>query len=296
VDEPHCLHFEVLSGSYSGLTSKVGGGSCLIGSSLDADLIFVEQGLEPHHLRVTPHSNSIEIEALASDVRVEGHETILPNEPIAVPLPAVLHAGAMSIRWSVEGQQNSGSINRWRVSLAGFALVLISFAAVGTVSIGFVQTDTAVVPNPSAPATDVAPKLALSAPDALATDAAAERLQVEVDRAGLLGIKVGSGAGVVMADGTVTPASLATWQEVQQRFDHNSNGAYTLVNAVTTKDEKTPPAIGVQAVWRGSDPYIVIAGQKYFVGALLSNGWTVNGIEDGRVLLSRNGRLATLPY
>jgi len=296
VDEPHCLHFEVLSGSYSGLTSKVGGGSCLIGSSLDADLIFVEQGLEPHHLRVTPHSNSIEIEALASDVRVEGHETILPNEPIAVPLPAVLHAGAMSIRWSVEGQQNSGSINRWRVSLAGFALVLISFAAVGTVSICFVQTDTAVVPNPSAPATDVAPKLALSAPDALATDAAAERLQVEVDRAGLLGIKVGSGAGVVMADGTVTPASLATWQEVQQRFDHNSNGAYTLVNAVTTKDEKTPPAIGVQAVWRGSDPYIVIAGQKYFVGALLSNGWTVNGIEDGRVLLSRNGRLATLPY
>ena len=296
MDEPHCLHFEVLSGSYSGLTSKVGGGSCLIGSSLDADLIFVEQGLEPHHLRVTPHSNSIEIEALASDVRVEGHETILPNEPIAVPLPAVLHAGAMSIRWSVEGQQNSGSINRWRVSLAGFALVLISFAAVGTVSIGFVQTDTAVVPNPSAPATDVAPKLALSAPDALATDAAAERLQVEVDRAGLLGIKVGSGAGVVMADGTVTPASLATWQEVQQRFDHNSNGAYTLVNAVTTKDEKTPPAIGVQAVWRGSDPYIVIAGQKYFVGALLSNGWTVNGIEDGRVLLSRNGRLATLPY
>ncbi|MGY3146163.1 type III secretion protein D [Bradyrhizobium sp. USDA 3397] len=296
MNEPNCLYFEVLSGCYSGLTSKVRGGSCLIGSSLDADLIFVEQGLEPRHLRVTPHSNSIEIEALARDVRIEGHETVLANEPIVVPLPVVLHAGAMSIRWTIEDNKQAGSINRRRIPLAVLTFVLISSAAVGAVSSNFVQTDTTVASSRSSPATDIAPKLALSAPDALATDAAAERLQEEVDRAGLVSIKVGSGAGVVTADGTVTPASLATWRDVQQRFDQNSNGAYTLVNAVAIKVEKTPPAIEVQAVWRGSEPYIVIAGQKYFVGALLSNGWTVCGIEEGRVLLSRDGRLATLPY
>nr|WP_244978864.1 hypothetical protein [Bradyrhizobium pachyrhizi] len=278
------------------MTGTVGVGSCLIGSSLDADLIFVEQGLEPHHLRVTPHSNSIEIEALASDVRVEGHDTILPNEPIVVPLPVVLHAGEMSIRWSIEGLEKAASIDRRRVSLAGLALVVISFAAVGTISTSFVRTDTASVPTPLPPAADVAPKLALSAPDAPATDTTAELLQEEVDRAGLVGIKVGSAPGVVTADGSVTPVALATWQNIQQRFDRDSNGAYTLINAVVVKDEKTPSAVGIQAVWRGSDPYIVIAGQKYFVGALLSNGWTVNGIEEGRVLLSRNGRLAALSY
>ncbi|SFQ08556.1 type III secretion protein D [Bradyrhizobium sp. Ghvi] len=292
MDEPNCPHFEVLSGCYSGLTSKLGVGSCLIGSSLDADLIFVEQGLEPHHLRVTPHSNSIQIEALARDVRIEGHETVLPNESIVVPLPVVLHAGAMSIRWTIEDYKQAGSIDRRRISLAFLALVLISSAAAGAFSSTFAQTDTTVASSPS----PAAPKLALSTPDSLATDAAAERLQEEIDRAGLVGIKVGSGAGVVTADGTVTPASLATWRDVQQRFDHDSNGAYTLVNTVAIKDEKTPPAIGVEAVWRGSDPYIVIAGQKYFVGALLSNGWTVYGIEEGRVLLSRDGRLATLSY
>ncbi|MGY4473833.1 SctD/MshK family protein [Bradyrhizobium sp. USDA 3364] len=295
MSEPHCQRFEVLLGCYSGLTGKVGVGSCLIGSSLDADLIFVEQGLEPHHLRVTPHSNSIEIEALASDVRVEGHDTILPNEPVVVPLPAVLYAGEMSIQWSIEDLEKAGSIDRRRVSLAGLAMVVISFAVVGTFSTSFVQTDTATVPSPP-PAADVAPKLALNAPDALVTDATAGLLQEEVDRAGLVGIKVGSGAGVVTADGSVTPAALATWQDIQQRFDRDSNGAYALVNAVVVKDEKTPSAVGLQAVWRGSDPYIVIAGQKYFVGALLSNGWTVNGIEEGRVLLSRNGRLAALSY
>ncbi|MGN8544725.1 SctD/MshK family protein [Bradyrhizobium sp. 13971] len=39
-----------------------------------------------------------------------------------------------------------------------------------------------------------------------------------------------------------------------------------------------------------------MAGQKYFAGALLSNGWTVKEIEDGRVLLTRNGQLAALSY
>ncbi|SPP98404.1 SctD/MshK family protein [Bradyrhizobium vignae] len=296
MNEPNCLHFEVLSGCYSGLTSKVGIGPCLIGSSLDADLIFVEQGLEPHHFRITPHSNSIEIEALARDVRIEGHETVLANEPIVVPLPVVLHAGAMSMRWTIEDYKQAGSIDRRRISLAVLTFVLISSAAVGAVSSSFVQTDTTVASSRSSPATPIAPTLALSAPDALATNEAAERLQEEVDRAGLVGIKVASGAGVVTADGTVTPASLATWRDVQQRFDQNSNGAYTLVNAVAIKVEKTPPAIEVQAVWRGSEPYIVVAGQKYFVGALLSNGWTVCGIEERRVLLSRDGRLATLPY
>ncbi|XUJ32400.1 SctD/MshK family protein [Bradyrhizobium japonicum] len=62
------------------------------------------------------------------------------------------------------------------------------------------------------------------------------------------------------------------------------------------EEEKMPSSIAVQAVWRGSEPYLLIAGQKYFVGALLSNGWTVDRIEDGRVLLSRNGRSAALPY
>ncbi|SFJ63386.1 hypothetical protein [Bradyrhizobium sp. Gha] len=296
MNEPNCPHFEVLSGCYSGLKSKVGSGSCLIGSSLDADLIFVEQSLEPHHLRVTPHSNAIGIEALAGDVRIEGHEPVLPNEPIVVALPVVLHAGAMSIRWTIEDYKQAGSIHRRRILLTVLALILISSAAIGAASSSFVQTNTTMASSPPSPASDIAPKLALSAPDALATDAAAERLQEEVDRAGLVGIKIGSGAGVVTADGTVTPASVATWRDVQQRFDHNSSGAYTLVNAVAIKDEKTPPTIGVQAVWRGSDPYIVIAGQKYFVGALLSNGWTVYRIEEGRVLLSRDGRLATLPY
>ncbi|RVC55954.1 hypothetical protein EN766_42805, partial [Mesorhizobium sp. M2A.F.Ca.ET.046.02.1.1] len=111
-----------------------------------------------------------------------------------------------------------------------------------------------------------------------------------------LNIKVDSAQGFVTAKGTIAPALVTRWQNVQQWFDHRTNGALTLVSAVTTKEEKVPSSIAVEAVWRGSLPYLLISGQKYFVGALLDDGWTVDRIEEGRVLLSRNGRLAALPY
>ncbi|WP_439373192.1 SctD/MshK family protein [Bradyrhizobium sp. DASA03120] len=297
MNEPNSLHFEVLSGLYSGLTGKVGSGSCLIGGELDADLVFVEQGLERHHFRITPRGNSIEIEPLAREVRIEGHENMSPNEPVVIALPAVIHAGEMSIRWSIENSKKSGQIGRRLGIIAVLASVLTSSVAVGLVSISFLRTDSAVALTPDLPRTaEVAPKLAINAPDALSTDAAAHRLQKEVDELGLFNIKIRSEAGVVSAGGTVTPSSLAKWQELQERFDHDGNGANVLVNAVAVKEEKTPAPIAVQAVWRGVNPYLVVAGQKYFVGALLNNGWTVNGIEQGRVLLSRNGQLLALPY
>nr|WP_233287022.1 hypothetical protein [Bradyrhizobium oropedii] len=286
-----------MSGLYCGLTGTAEAGPILIGSGLDADFVFIEQGLERHHLRVTPHCNAIEIEALASEIRVDGSENISPNERVVVPLPAVIHPGTMSIRWSIEDSQPVRRSDRWRVSIVALALVLLSSVAAGTISRIFARTGSAVAPSSgSSPVVEVAPRSALNAADALTTAAAAERLQEEVDRAGLLNIKVGSGPGVVTTNGTLAPASRAKWEEVQKWFDRHSNGAYTLVNAVAVREEKTPSSIAVQAVWRGSAPYLVIARQKYFVGALLNNGWTVNGIEEGRVLLSRNGQVATLPY
>ncbi|TWA90237.1 SctD/MshK family protein [Bradyrhizobium stylosanthis] len=297
MNEPNSTHFEVLSGLYSGLTGKVGMVSTVIGSGLDADLVFIEQGLERHHFRITPNRNSIEIEPLTGDVMVEGHENTSANNRIVVPLPVVMHAGHMSIRWSIPDCSQAGSIGRWLGSTAVFVSVLISSVAIGAVSTSLVQTDGAVaLKTDSPPAVEVAPKLASNVADALTTDSAAQWLQEEVDKAGLFNIKVRSEPGVVAADGSVTPASIPKWREIQERFDHDRKGAYVLINAVAAKEEKTPSSIAVEAVWRGSDPYMVIAGQKYFVGALLNNGWTVNDIGERRVLLSRNGRLVALPY
>lgn len=68
------------------------------------------------------------------------------------------------------------------------------------------------------------------------------------------------------------------------------------MNGVIVKEEKQPSSIAIEAVSRGPQPYLLVGGQKYFVGALLADGWAVTQIEDGRVLLSRNGRFAAIAY
>ncbi|WGD51304.1 hypothetical protein QA641_38470 [Bradyrhizobium sp. CB1650] len=297
MNESVSLEFEVLSGLYTGLKGKAAGDGSIVGSGLDADIIFVEQGLEPHHLRIVPQRDSIEVEALAADIRIDGHESITSGERVSVPLPAVVHVGAMSIRWSILDFQPVASSKRSRSSIVALSLILLIPVVIGTVSTIFAPSDSAVaLSTESSRAVEIAAKPTVDLFDARAADGIAESLRQQVARAGLLDIKIGAGLGVVTAEGTITPSLVAKWKEIQQWFDHQTNGTPTLVNAVTVKEEKMPSSIAVQAVWRGSEPYLLIAGQKYFVGALLSNGWTVDRIEDGRVLLSRNGRSAALPY
>lgn len=291
------LEFEVLSGLYTGLKGKAAGGDSIVGSGLDADLIFVEQGLEPHHLRITPQRDWIEVEALAANISIDGHASITSGERVRVPLPAVVHAGAISIRWSTEDVQPIASGKRSRSSIVTLSMILLSCIVIGTFSCMFAPGDRAMATRTeSSRAAEIAAKPTVKHFDARTADEMAASLRQEIERAGLLDVKIGSGPGVVTAEGTIAPNLVAKWKEIQQWFDRQTNGTPTLVNAVMVKEEKMPSSIAVQAVWRGREPYLLIAGQKYFVGALLSNGWTVDRIEDGRVLLSRNGRSAALPY
>ncbi|MGX5831856.1 SctD/MshK family protein [Mesorhizobium sp. 43Arga] len=291
-----CLHFEVLSGLYCGLTGKLAPETNIIGSGLDADLIFVEQGLASHHLRITRLANSIEVEALAAGLDVKGSGNIATGEVIVVPLPVVIDLGAMSILWSAQGAAPAGSSGTPRHSIPVLAFVLLGSVGIGALSAIFSYYGSAGASSVNAPDVKLESKLTHNLADNQTIVAAAKDLQQEVDRAGLLNIKIGSAKGVVTAEGTVTSASATSWQHVQQWFDHHTKGALTLVNGVINKEEKAPSAIAVEAVWRGPSPYIVIDGEKYFVGSLLDDGWTVDRIEDSRVLLSRNGRLAFLPY
>ncbi|WP_407185413.1 hypothetical protein [Bradyrhizobium centrosematis] len=295
--ESTSLEFEVLSGLYTGLNGKAAGSNVIVGSALDADMIFVEQGLEPHHFRVIHQNDSIEVEALAANINIDGHAGIISGERVSVPLPAIVQVGAMSIRWSTETVHLVASRNRSPRSIMALGLVLLSSVVIGAVSILLTPSDKPPAPSrESTRAAETAAKPTAVQSDSRLADEIADALRQQIERAGILDIKIGRNPGVVTAEGTIPPGVVAKWKEIQQWFDRQTNGAPTLVNAVTVKEEKVPSPIAVQAVWRGTEPYLLIAGQKYFVGALLSNGWTVDRIEDGRVLLSRNGRSAALPY
>lgn len=290
------LQFKVISGLYCELTGTTALETSLIGSGLDADIVFVEQALAPHHFRVTLLGRTIEVEALAAGLSIEGNATIAAGERVVAPLPVVIHAGAMSILWSVQDAAPSGSIGIPRLSISVLALVLLGSLGIGVLSAIFSYYGNTVVSNANLSGDARESKLPDNHTDDQTAETAAKGLQQEVDRAGLPNIKISSAEGVVTAEGTVTSASADSWHKVQQWFDHRTRGALALLNGVVIEDEKAPSAIAVEAVWRGSPPYLVISGEKYFVGALLDDGWMVERIEDGRVMLSRNGRLAALPY
>ena len=64
--------------------------------------------------------------------------------------------------------------------------------------------------------------------------------------------------------------------------------------AVSTPKAQSAP-IGIQAVWAGKRPYLIDDhGDKYFEGSFLKDGWIVEKIEDGKVVLRRNQEVLSL--
>lgn len=292
------FRFEVQSGLYAGLSDRVSAGARTIGSGLDADLVFIEQNLEPHHLRVELAEGAIAIEALAPGVVLDGVGEIAPGSQVEAALPALVHVGGLSIRWSDETEVHaalagSPRLSAKTVAAAAFALLVLTGL---TTFIYDASADAPVVAASLIGEAAPVRKFTAGRPDEAGTKAAASALQAEIEKLGLLNIKVSSGPGVVAAEGTVEPALMPDWQKLQQWFDHRYTGGLTLVNGVILKEEKLPSSIAVEAVWQGTQPHLLVRGQKYFVGAMLDDGWTIHRIEGDRVLLSRDGRLAAVRY
>ncbi|MGQ4274894.1 SctD/MshK family protein [Terrihabitans sp. B22-R8] len=301
--EPAGYQFAVVSGLYSGLSNEAPSGTSLIGSGPDADLVFVEQDLAPHHVRTTLSGRSLTIEALAPGVVADGEE-IAPGSQRECPLPVRLDIGRMAMVWScdipleiVPAQPQPSRSTPYLIGGGVLAVALLGGIAVLSWNAG--ADASAGMTTGSTPLTASlapAPKLTVAQKDDGETAALAAQLQEEIDRTGLLNVKIAPGAGIVTATGTISPGAVPDWQKVQQWFDHRTNGSLTLVNGVSVREETVPSSIAVEAVWQGSEPHLLMRGQKYFVGAMLDDGWTIHKIEADRVLLSREGRLAAVRF
>ncbi|GLS46842.1 SctD/MshK family protein [Methylobacterium brachythecii] len=133
-----------------------------------------------------------------------------------------------------------------------------------------------------------------SGPGAL--EKASNALKRDVELAGLLNVSAEPSAGAVSANGTIEPSMLGRWQAIQQSFDERFAGEITLVNSVAVKAEKLPASLGIEGVWRGPQPYIVVRGQRYLVGAIVDGGWAIRAIDRDRVMLERDGRLVAMRF
>jgi type III secretion protein D len=158
------------------------------------------------------------------------------------------------------------------------------------------------VPGPNEGPVKGAPKEARDigrtapAPSQRSLETATASLRAAVEGAGLLNVHLSSSGGAVSASGTVEPAQARRWEALQKEFDERFVGEVTLVNSVAVKAEKLPASLGIEGVWRGPQPYIVVRGQRYLVGAVVDGGWAIRGIEADRVMLEREGRLVAMRF
>ncbi|MCJ2013121.1 hypothetical protein [Methylobacterium sp. J-076] len=129
-----------------------------------------------------------------------------------------------------------------------------------------------------------------------AIGAAAADLQRQAREAGLVAVRIDAGSGAVTASGSVEPALSGRWESLQRSFDERFLGEVALVNSVAVKTEKLPASLSIEGVWRGSDPYIMLHGQRYFVGAIVDGGWAIHSIEQDRVMLEHQGRLVAMRF
>jgi type III secretion protein D len=287
---------QVLSGRHTGAVKALMLGEVSIGSSLAADIVLTDPSVAPIHARLSCGRFRLELEAVDGGVLL-GNRKLVGGDRIASGYPARfflgdVEAGCCRLH---ESRPFEAFLNP-RVLSTAFAILLLCAASWNVLFSNSRSSQdrqqpinqTAAEPRRSQPA-DVRPK-----PEAL--QAAAVALQEHLSSAGIHSIDVSAEQGVVIAKGFVTQTAESAWRTVQIWFDGSFGQEVMLKSEVTVSAPKIQNApIGIQAVWAGKRPYLIDDhGDKYFEGSFLKDGWVVEKIEEGRVLLRRNQELLSL--
>lgn len=302
---------------------------------MEADLVLLEPGLAPRHAAVILRGNTARIEALAEGISIDGVGQVPPGSACTVRLPSTVAIGGIETVWMARVTDAEPTAGPLRSRLRGlFGRTAVSgLASAGLLAVAVVMTvpgpiaDAAVplggsvkepvqqlhpfhleAPSVVSPAAklDPGPALPVIAPEGrslpakagpyMSIGAVAADLQRQVDEAGLRSVKIEVGGSTITARGSVEPAQWGRWQALQRAFDERVLGEVALVNSVVVRAEKLPAPLNVEGVWRGEQPYVVLHGQRHFIGAVIDGGWAIRAIERDRVMLERDGRFVAVRF
>jgi type III secretion protein D len=128
-------------------------------------------------------------------------------------------------------------------------------------------------------------------------DEAERELKARLASAKLSAARVDAAGGRLAVSGQIGRQDVAAWTAIQQWFDQTYGDHLVLTTTVTVADGKAAPVLQPQAIWYGEGAYVVAAdGVRYYEGAVLENGWTIQSIGADRILLSRDGQTTALTY
>jgi hypothetical protein len=301
------LKFEVVAGTHEGAVLLLDRADYRIGSSPDADIVLSDEGVAPDHAVLHVGPGGVRIDATGGSVTIE-HEPLALWRGRHVRLPANVTLGAAQIHLSGDGGNDLGSrfdelgreLGRRALHnpLTGAAVLACLVIAV-TVARELPQSARAGGEHSGAAEVGASERpTSVAANSQSVAEAAARELRTRLDAANIRTLRVSTADGRVAVAGKVTKEEAVSWAAVQQWFDQAYSGGIVLTTEISPAGEaRTMPALQLQAIWYGEQPYIVTAGgERYFEGAVLDNGWIVREIGEDRLLLGKGGETVALAY
>ena len=302
------------TGTHAGAVQRLEPGLYTIGSELDSDIILSDPDVEPVHAILEFDELGLRLEPAKGKVSVHGETGHLePGDERYLTLPAGFSIGdtAISIRAPKDAVR---ARNRQRYALGAMAAAVVcviglyaigplsgafSSAQVGPTSnetnAGAVMEQAVSDPGPSEAAAPYSAHRGLplqpgteeSADDSVTVDMAAAALRDRLTEASLGSIDVMVKQDHLVAKGTAAPELMADWQTVQMWFDGEFGRDVSLVTNVSAEEEIEPPKLAIEAIWAGDDPYLMAGGRRYFEGANIGDGWTIEQINPEEITLRR---------
>jgi type III secretion protein D len=295
------FQMRVLSGNQRGASAALPEGAILIGNSLEADVVLTGLDVKPRHATVTLTDVGVELEALEGAISVNGVRKV-SGERVTVRYPASIKIGESEIEFQrAEPRLLELALapkNRVPVIAAGAGGLAVLSLLGGYVLWGGGGHRGLATPERTPAAEEARARQALEARKQLeaASQTAMAGLKARLETDGIRDLDVSSAPGAVAVSGMVDLSYRKAWTEVERWYDETYGKSVALQSNVTFGAKKSATApIAVQSIWAGKMPYFIDSrGDKYFEGSMLRDGWSVEKIEEGRILLIKNGERLSL--
>ena len=292
----------ILTGLNAGAVCALPDGRFSIGSESPAQILLSDEHVAPRHVTVERSADGLRLSIEAPGVRIEGTD-LAPGDVIAAILPITLSIADVDIRCEdgVEAELPSRRL-AWpfkciRISTLGAGAV-ISAALLAGIALLPVATNAFVPPGgaqPSpvqqSPALETSEAHASPVTDAVLRNETKEQLQAN----NLSNLSITVSNGVVTVQGHIDPASTGRLHDVELWFDHRFGQQAVFMSQVSSRTARNF-TIGIDAVWNGPEPNVVVRGQRYYVGSSLPGGASISRITPHQVLVSQNGQSYAVDY
>jgi hypothetical protein len=248
-----------------------------LGADLAADLVLSDPGIAGLHLRLRFEGDQVAVEALGGDVLLSGNVRIPHGSGHRARLPVQLRLGAAGVSLALpEGAQKPSDARRpftpWIVAIVLLFLCAGALAVRNDAPMAQTAVAAAEVPALKKPSRELAKAW----------------LEQQLQAAHLEAIKVTNANGQLSAVGSFEHSQKPQWLALQQAFDQRYGQQIVLNPRVAVRADAARPRVRFQAVWFGTNPYVINdSGKRLYPGAALADNWVLERIENNQVILAR---------